>query len=145
MVMSFRRREVKYTRACDVRYPDAIDEGFYSCNSAPGPTATTKYSAGVVPIFLMPCSSFEATNPTDPGLQAELLVDDGQFYRPFPYEPHFRVGMMMRGGRGRATWRQRGLVYFDSFSRSQFSPQHHPDLRVVIGNVQRRVVERKCS
>ena len=27
--------------------------------SAPGPTATTKYVAGVVPTFLMPCSSLE--------------------------------------------------------------------------------------
>src|SRR6476661_2517398 len=29
-----------------------ILDRIYSCNSAPGPTATTKYCAGVVPIFL---------------------------------------------------------------------------------------------
>src|SRR6266403_3641545 len=34
---------------------------------APGPTATTKYVAGVVPTFLIPCSSFECTKPTEPG------------------------------------------------------------------------------
>src|SRR5437588_1330477 len=32
-----------------------------------GPTATTKYVAGVVPTFLIPCWSFECTNPTEPG------------------------------------------------------------------------------
>ena len=45
----------------------------YSCNSAPDPTATTKYWAGVVPTFLIPCSSFEATKPTEPGSKRKFL------------------------------------------------------------------------
>src|SRR6267378_4464570 len=40
---------------------------------APGPTATTKYVAGVVPTFLIPCSSLECTNPTEPGPRRELV------------------------------------------------------------------------
>jgi hypothetical protein len=87
----------------------------------------------------------EAANPTDPGSKTEFLVLDRQFYRPFPYEPHFRVGMMMCGGRGRAALRQRGLMHFDALARSQFSTQHHPNLRIVIGYMQRRFVEGKCS
>ena len=35
--------------------------------STPGPISTTKYVAGVVPVFLIPCSSLERTNPTEPG------------------------------------------------------------------------------
>src|SRR6185312_15023411 len=54
--------------------------------------------------------------------QTEFLVLDRQFYRPFPYEPHFRVGMMMRCGRGRAARRQRGLMHFDALAGSQLSP-----------------------
>src|SRR6266704_5097375 len=46
-----------------------------SCSQepAPGPTATTKYVAGVVPTFLIPCSSLERTNPTEPGPRRWLV------------------------------------------------------------------------
>src|SRR5467141_1851946 len=52
----------------------ASEVSFYSRQElAPGPTATTKYVAGVAPTFLIPCSSLECTNPTEPGPRRELV------------------------------------------------------------------------
>src|SRR5467141_1764620 len=56
-----------------LRLPASEVSFYFRQELAPGPTATTKYVAGVVPTFLIPCSSLECTNPTEPGPRRELV------------------------------------------------------------------------
>src|SRR6266850_1222849 len=90
---------------------------------APGPTATTKYVAGVVPTFLIPCSSLECTNPTEPGPRRQLD-------RPFSNQPHFRVHMVVRRV-GRSARGQRCFMHLQRLAGGQLALQNIADLRVV--------------
>src|SRR5467141_1036009 len=56
-----------------LRLPASEVSFYFRQELAPGPTATTKYVAGVAPTFLIPCSSLECTNPTEPGPRREIV------------------------------------------------------------------------
>src|SRR6266446_7970024 len=72
-----------------------------------------------------------------------MFIIHGKVDGAFADEPHLRMRVMMSGGGGRAAGRQRSLVYLDSFSCGQLSPQHQADLGIVVGHMRRSLVERK--